>query len=79
MVYEVTGKSFIGNYAVVCSPIKEHREDKEYKYGLAEKFIDVAEKISERDNTGMRDAISIIYILNLYGDVMDELIHSQIH
>ena len=66
-----TGKSFIGYYTTVCSPIEQERDNKEYKYELAEKYIDVVEKIAERDNV-MRDAIKIIYTLQRYGDVMDE-------
>jgi hypothetical protein len=68
---KTTDKYFISNFRTVCAPLEEKTDD-DYKYSVAEKFINVAEKITERDNTGMRDAIQVMWVLQDYGKVMDE-------
>ena len=66
-----TDKSFIKHFSIVCRPLEEETDDT-YNYSIAERFIDVAEKISERDNSGMRDATKVLWVLDDYGKLMDE-------
>ena len=68
---EKTDKSFIKHFSIVCRPLEEETDDT-YNYSIAERFIDVAEKISERDNSGMRDATKVLWVLDDYGKLMDE-------
>ena len=42
-----TDKSFIKHFSIVCRPLEEETDDT-YNYSIAERFIDVAEKIYSR-------------------------------
>ena len=54
-----------------CSPQGIESTD-EHKYNIAEKFIEIAERTTERDNSGMRDALKVLGILERYSQIMDE-------
>ena len=66
-----TGHSFILDLSVACYPGSIASTD-EHKYAVAEKFIEIAERTTERDNTGMRDALKVIGTLERYAENMDE-------
>ena len=65
---KLAGQGFILDLYTVCLPL-EMETTEEYKYKVAEKFVEIAERTTERDNTGMRDALKVLGIMEDYTQI----------
>lgn len=70
---EKKAHSLIDRFTTACCPIEGQKNiTNEYKYSVADRYIDVMQRIAERDPSGMRDSVQVLLIMKEYNGVMDE-------
>ena len=68
-----TRRSSIFEFSRACWPVDAKcNPTDEYLYSVADRYLSVMERIAERDNAGMRDAVHVNGVMQFYKEVMDE-------